>query len=258
MKRERDIFYSLPEVWDFCLDKIYDKEEYVKGFIELFEKLGIQKDDLILDAGCGSGFPAIDLIQRGYRVTGTDKSSEMVRQIKLNAEELGVSIEAKNIMWSDLAKNFDPVFDLVYCRGNSLVYAASWEQNWIVPHRSQEEILKAIQNIYAVLKPGGYYYVDKTSHKERPRTENLGVIETKEGPIEIIWKFEHDEKNRIRTWTTALRFVESEEERIHVSYSYLLTNEELEQMLKQAGFSEVKSCVSVRGEGHYDVFIARK
>ena len=33
---QQDIFYSLPEVWDFCLDKIYNKEKYTKGFVEMW------------------------------------------------------------------------------------------------------------------------------------------------------------------------------------------------------------------------------
>ena len=67
--KQLDVFYSLPEVWDLCLQKIYDKEYYVDGLIEFMGSRGITKSSLILDAGCGSGFPAIDLIEKGYKVT---------------------------------------------------------------------------------------------------------------------------------------------------------------------------------------------
>lgn len=124
------IFYSLPEIWDFCLEKIYDKPVYVRGLIDLLTSCGITMKSRILDAGCGSGFPAIDLVERGYRVTASDKSSEMVRQIGLNAKGRGLKIEAHHCMWSGLERFFSKnMFDFVYCRGNSLVYAASWEQN---------------------------------------------------------------------------------------------------------------------------------
>src|SRR5262249_2181006 len=139
MDKNKDIFYSLPEVWDFCLEKIYDKEKYISGLEEAFTSRGITKESDILDAGRGSGFPSIDLVEQGYRVVATDKSSEMVRQVGINAAKRHVRVEAHNSMWANLSKQFGSIFDLVYCRGNSLVYAASWEQNWIVPSRSKEE-----------------------------------------------------------------------------------------------------------------------
>ncbi|MBI3627366.1 MAG: class I SAM-dependent methyltransferase [Candidatus Sungbacteria bacterium] len=253
----QDIFYSLPEVWDFCLEKIYDKKEYIDGLIELFKKEGISKKSLILDAGCGSGFPSIDLIERGYRVIGTDKSSEMVRQVQLNAAKRKVSIEAYNTMWANLAKQFGPVFDFVYCRGNSLVYAASWEQNWIVPGRSREEIERAIQNFYAVLKPGGKLYVDVTNKDEKPHKENIGIVKTKEGEVEIVWEIEHDANAKVRTWTIALRFLDSGLRKAYPSYSYLLSHTELVDYFEKARLKDIKE-IKINGEKNYNVFLGTK
>ncbi len=258
MSAPKDIFYSLPEIWDFCLEKIYDKNEYVAGLEELFRSRGVTKQSLILDAGCGSGFPSINLIERGYRIIATDKSSEMVRQTQLNAQKRNVSIEAYNIMWANLSKQFGPVFDLVYCRGNSLVYAASWEQNWIVPDRSREEIVKAIQNFWKILKPGGQIYIDITDKSEKPHKEDIGTVETERGRISIVWEITHDAKNRIRTWTITLISLKTGEQKRYSSYSYLLPHIELMDLFKDAGFGHIDQYVPVRGEKSYSVFIARK
>src|SRR3989338_6368153 len=223
------------------------------------KRLGIKKKSKILDAGCGSGFLTLDLIERGYKVVGTDKSSEMVRQIRLNAKKRDLSVEAYHVMWADIAKHFGTnKFDLVYCRGNSLVYAASWEQNWIVPARSREEIKKAIDNFYRTLVPGGHLYLDVTNHEEKPHEEDLGIVETPQGPIQITWRIDHDKRHKIRTWTLRLLSKKTADARSYPSYSYLFSLEELAQFLRLAGFKKIDVGVKVNGEQNYDVFIARK
>lgn len=256
--KKSNIFYSLPEVWDFCLEKICDKQLYVQDIIEILPQYNITKKSLILDAGCGSGFLTLDLIGKGYRVIGTDKSSEMIRQIQLNAQKRGISIEAYYVMWSELSKRFDSIFDFAYCRGNSLVYAASWEQNWIVPDRSREEIDKAVRNFYDVLKPGAAVYIDVTNRNEKPHKESLGVVETGRGPVDIIWEIERDMSNKVRTWTITLKFLNNGLEKTYPSYSYLLSGDELINFFQTAGFKKVEQYVSVKGESNYDVFIAQK
>lgn len=257
MLKESNIFYTLPEVWDFCLEKIYDKTSFVDGFIKFLHTNNISNKNLILDAGCGSGFPSIDLIERGYRVIGTDKSSEMVRQVKINAKKRNISIEAHHVMWSELSKKFDQIFDLVYCRGNSLVYAASWEQNWIAPSRSLEEIGKAINNFYQILKTEGKLYVDVTNKNEIPHAEDIGIVDTKQGPVKINWKIKHDTKNKVRTWIITLKFLDSGKEKIYPSYSYLIDYNELINLFKKTGFSKVEE-TTINGEDNYNVYVAYK
>ena len=257
-RKERG-FFSLPEIWDFCLDKIYNKAKYVGGFMEVMTAHGITTESKILDAGCGSGFPALDLIQHHYDVTATDKSSEMVRQIGINAKGRGLQVAAHHAMWSELERFFGKEkFDFVYCRGNSLVYAVSWEQNWIVPERSQEEIQIALRNFYDILKPGGVLYVDVTSAREKPHVEDIGVIDTSEGDVRLTWQIQRDEEHAIRTWTMQLQYQDRGEIKSYPSYSYLLKADELVGFLTKIGFSKIKSHVKVKGEKNYDVFVARK
>lgn len=254
----KQVFYSVPEIWDLALDQYYPKREFVEGFLEFLQKNGITKESAILDAGCGSGFPALDLAECGHQIVGTDKSSEMVRQIERNAEKRGLKIDAYNIKWSDLAERFGQRFDFIYCRGNSLVYASSWEQNWFVPERSREEIQKALQNFYDVLLPGGIAYVDITNRNEKPHESKIGIFNTPDGHVEMGWNFEHDVENHLRTWTSTLKFLGTGQTEKHISYSYLLPHHELIQMLNNVGFRSVDQYVPVKGEKNYDIFIGRK
>ena len=231
----------------------------MRGLVEILKRSGIKQKSRILDAGCGSGFPAIDLVARGYKVVGSDKSSEMVRQIGLNAKQRGLKIEAHYVMWSELENFFGKnKFDFVYCRGNSLVYAASWEQNWIVPERSREEIKLALQNFYQVLKPGGTLYIDLTNKGEKSHTEDIGTIKTIEGPVRLFWEIKRDLKHKVRTWTMYLKFFKTKETKAYPSYSYLLSHDELKDFLKEVGFSKIEANVKVHGEKNYNVFLAKK
>lgn len=253
-----NILFSLSEVWEFCLEKIYQKPQYVEGLIETFEKRGVMKQSRLLDAGCGSGFPALDLIKHGYNVIGVDKSREMARQCKINAQKRGLEIELHIISWSELSKTFGAEFDCVYCRGNSLIYANSWEQNWIVPSRSRDEIATAIENFFAVLKPGGFLFLDVMSQNEQPHEENLGTLETEQGTIELTWRLEHDRARKVRTWTVLVKSMESGETREYRSFSYLLDRKEILNFFQTSGFKKVEQDVTVKGEDNYDVFVAYK
>ena len=258
-RRGNAVFFTLPEIWDLCLDKIYNKPKYIQGFIDALKQYGITSESKILDAGCGSGFPPLDLIERGYHVVAADKSSEMVRQIGLNAKKRGLEVQAIHATWSELQRFVGQgEFDLVYCRGNSLVYAASWEQNWIVPARSMEEIQTALRNFHSVLKPGGVLYLDVTNKKEKPHVENIGTIATRHGDARLTWQIEHNVVTKVRTWTMRLIFLETGDVKTYPSYSYLLSHEELIECLTKIGFSKVRLEVKVKGENNYDVFIARK
>lgn len=49
-------------LWDLCLSSEYDRDRVVRGIAEW---LGPPDDLKVLDAACGSGFPALDLHRMG-------------------------------------------------------------------------------------------------------------------------------------------------------------------------------------------------
>ena len=83
-------------------------------------------------------------------------------------------------------------------------------------------------------------------------------METKEGPMEILWSIDHTRENKIRTWTITLKFLDTGKEKKYPSYSYLMVEEELVDFLHQAGFRSISENVAVTGEKNYNVYIARK
>ena len=51
----------------------------------------------VLDIGCGTGRHAIEMAQRGYCVTGIDKSQDMINIAEEKAEKAGVAADFRHV-----------------------------------------------------------------------------------------------------------------------------------------------------------------
>ena len=92
-----------------------------------------------LDAGCGTGFLAFELTDRGHRVTGVDFAPAMIGQARRKALDRGVSIRFEEADIEQLS--FSPrTFDLVISR----------HVLWTLPHPEA-----AIDEWIRVLRPNG-------------------------------------------------------------------------------------------------------
>lgn len=260
---KRGFYFSVPELWDICLDKLYDKSRYLNGLEALFQKHGINKSSKILDAACGTGFPAINLHERGYEVRASDRNRDMLEQFERNAKSRDISLESSclepkcadwgTLHWSYYADSLD----LVLCRGNSLVYVNSWGWSWIARGWSgPNSMLEALKDFHTILKPGGMLYVDVTSAKESPHKMSW-ELNTKMGPAEVRWVISHPEE-KVRNWYLEVELKKGGPlERISF-YSYFPPPGEIASLLKTAGFSRIESGAHVDGEGTYDVHLAWK
>jgi len=99
----------------------YEREGFTQGtvgecdFIE--QEIGFDKTKKILDVGCGTGRHAIELVKRGYTVTGVDLSESQLRKARENAKSQNVNVtfikaDARNLTFSD---EFD--LCLLICEG---------------------------------------------------------------------------------------------------------------------------------------------
>ncbi|MCM8784124.1 MAG: class I SAM-dependent methyltransferase [Candidatus Omnitrophica bacterium] len=131
----------------YFYDLIYKDKEYRKetGFLEkLFKKFLNKKPKDILDLGCGTGNHSLELIKRGYRVTGIDISKDMVKiaKEKLNKAGLRGKFLVKDITNYRPRKKIDVVISL---------FAVI---NYITEIKSLRQLFK---NVYASLKRNGLF-----------------------------------------------------------------------------------------------------
>jgi SAM-dependent methyltransferase len=103
-----DVFDRYAPYYDlFYRDKNYaDEVDYVDALIK---KYAVGKTATILDLGCGTGGHAVLLAQKGYHVTGVDRSDTMLATAEEKKSQMGVSVELQkgDICTVDLHKRFD-------------------------------------------------------------------------------------------------------------------------------------------------------
>ena len=114
------------------------------AFIE--EALSSPPDGELLDIGCGYGRHAIELGQRGFRVTGLDLSLPLLIRAADEAQRRGLSV---NFVHADMREmTYDSQFAAAYCVLTSFGYF------------DEETNLRVASSICRALKPGGRFLVE--------------------------------------------------------------------------------------------------
>ena len=132
---------------DFSRALIRLSDEQIKReatFIE--DSLGVSEGGVVLDLGCGPGYHAVELAERGYAVVGYDLS---LHQLALAADVAQERHQKLNLMQGDMREMaFDSVFDGIYCWNTTFGYF------------EEEKNVAVAERIFKALKPGGTFLVD--------------------------------------------------------------------------------------------------
>jgi len=126
--------------YDFMVDH-YDRIFPAKDKTVEFLEKNLPKGD-ILDSACGTGNYAIALAKKGFKVTGTDISEEMIALARKKEGKRGPDIVFRCEDMRNLRD--EAVYDGIFCIGNSLVHLSS-----------EEEILDYLKRVRKALKKGG-------------------------------------------------------------------------------------------------------
>ena len=139
--------------WEELFNEDYSRalsrlsDEQIKreaNFIE--ESLGVTPGGVVLDLGCGAGYHAVELAQRGYAVVGYDLS---LHQLALAADVAQDKHQKLNLMQGDMRDMaFDSVFDGIYCWDSTFGYF------------EEDKNVAVAAKIFQALKPGGTFLVD--------------------------------------------------------------------------------------------------
>jgi SAM-dependent methyltransferase len=136
-------------------DLLYLEKDY-EAECDLLEKMfnrhGDGKVRTVLDLGCGTGGHTLPLFERGYQVTGVDRSPEMLAMAK---HKLG-RVEQDNekctptFLQGDLRTlDLDQVFDAVLMMFAVLSY-----------QQTNDDVLAALHTVRRHLRPGGLFLAD--------------------------------------------------------------------------------------------------
>ena len=145
------------EFWSKTVKLAWDVDKVCESISNLFKENKVNK---ILDCACGTGHHVIMFQQMGYVATGSDLSPSMIQKAKSNSEKYGISALFRIVDFSNLTNVFNEKFDAVVCVGNSL------------PHLfSDEDLTKAISEMYDVLNKNGILIIDQRNYDKLVKNE---------------------------------------------------------------------------------------
>lgn len=246
---------NMPALWDLCINFLWE-DEYADDMAKFFKTKGVRK---IFDVAGGTGFPILNLKQRGFDVVYSDGNLDMVEYFQRRIGESSIDIPTFHMDWCDLPKNFSLEFDAILCRGNSIVYVDSWEKDNIGAN-SIKRVKKSLIAFRDLLKKGGFLYIDITSNREfqspsNPIEDNFGVREIDGKQVSIFWRIFHDSHRKLRRWENFIEINGTKHKT--VMESLLLDCNELKEMIHEVGFSSVNH-VSFLKETNYDALLCEK
>ena len=207
----------------------------------------------VLDLACGTGSLTRLLAQRGYEMIGADLSEEMLAQAAEKCRGVG---DPEPIFLHQAMEELDlyGTIDACVCCLDSVNYVTR-----------PRKLARAFQRVHTFLMPGGLFLFDiNTPDKLRGLDGQMFLDETEDAYC--VWRAEYAPRRRICTYGMDI-FQRTEGdlwqrwEEVHEEFAY--EPEELEEMLRQAGFQHIKQFGELRmraprpGEGRI-FFAARK
>jgi SAM-dependent methyltransferase len=203
------------------------------GFIK--EALSPPGDGHILDVACGYGRHAIELSQRGLRVTGLDLSLPLLIRAADESQRRALSV---NFVHADMREmTFDSQFDGAYCVLSSFGYF------------DEETNLKVATSICRALKPGGRFLLDTLNRDYIVSDLPTRVWWEGDGCVvleEVDFNF-HTSRVIIRRSVVFQDGRQMEQDISIRAYSL----HELGKMLRQAGFRVLDVSGSLATKGHF-------
>ncbi|MEM6253597.1 MAG: class I SAM-dependent methyltransferase [Cyanobacteria bacterium P01_D01_bin.156] len=188
----------------------------------------------ILDVSCGIGTQALGLASKGYNVTASDLSPKEIERAKEEAQLRNLNIHFSECDMREAYSHHQSEFDVVISCDNS------------IPHLlSDEEILKALKQIYACTRIGGGCLLTMRDYDKEERgtgiVKSYGIREDagKRYFVFQVWDFEGD------IYDVSMYFIEENQQSSNAntyimrSRYYALSPNRLLQLMEEAGYTSV-------------------
>lgn len=223
----REPFSRFNRHYDKFMIKYVDYKGWVDYVVRVF---GHFRSDpkTILDLACGTGIPTLMLARRGYRVTGVDRSPEMLAVLESKRGNLSVKTIHADIRDFSVPEPLEAAI----CLYDSMNYLLT-----------EGDLVRCFRCARAAVMAGGPLVFDMNT--VYGLAEHWGTRSTTRevGDTHSIWQHDWDQETRVSTLTLTFwekpeagkvgeRFVEIHQERGYFP-------EEIERCLKAVGFTEV-------------------
>ena len=223
---QRPPFTALAAVYDAIMSDI-EYGAWADFVLEYLQSEGVPAATL-LDLACGTGASSRPFVERGLRVTGLDRSKEMLAVARRALP--GVRFVEGDLISFDL----NETFDLVTCIFDSL-------NNLTEPG----DVLSALTRARAHLRPGGVLAFDVNTRLGVRELWEEGAIEGVApvpggGEVHYRWSHHFDAARGLGVVEARCRFGSEEFVELHEERGY--DQIDLEPLLAQAGFGQWLLC----------------
>lgn len=216
---------TMASVYDALNDGI-DTAATADFICAAFEKYSDIPVSRICELACGTGSMAIQMTKRGYSVTASDLSAEMLTEAEFKARNAGVSVR---FVCSDMRSfSLYTKTDAILCLLDSMNYLTK-----------PSDFLQTLEAVHKNLSDGGLFIFDINSRKKFEVTygDNAYVIEN-EGVL-CAWQNFYNEKTKICDFYLSI-FTEDEDGRYTRTDEHqkerMYTLRSIKKMLSDKGF----------------------
>ena len=211
--------------WAASYDSMFPSVRFDAAPAEVEQILALTRhtQGSVLDLACGPGRHSIPLAQRGFRVTGVDRSPFLLRRARDRAAEQGVTVE-----WVEQdMRTFQRVasFDLVLSLFTSFGF-----------FRDDADNQRVLHNVSASLRPGGAFVLDMMGKEVLARVFNPTASHETPAGLVVHRRRVVDNWNRMENeWM----IVGAGQSRVYRFSHWIYSAREISEMLDKAGFSDV-------------------
>ena len=138
-------YSQLAQVYDHVMRHV-DYKQWGDYLQSVFSRFSVIPQD-ILELACGTGAMACILDQRGYRMTGMDRSKSMIAIAEQKSKESRrtISYQVGDMVCTPISQSYDTVL----CLYDSINYVME-----------EVDILAMMQRLHPVINPGGLFVFD--------------------------------------------------------------------------------------------------
>lgn len=222
--------YDRADIYD-----LFDNEERFQAYKKHWERV-LQGKDIksILDVSIGSGNVTLPLAELGVELYGSDLSGSMLENCGKKAQKRELSVELKTSDFRDLSCWTGRQFGCVASTGNSL------------PHVANEDLIGVLEQMDALVEPGGYLYFDVRNWdrilQERNRFYTYHPMFDGDTRINLVqvWDYHHD-----GAMTFHLLYTFEKENRVFQretfeEHYYPIKREKLLKKLEELGYEKIE------------------
>ncbi len=234
MKRKKewfdnDVFWKDLYHYMFTEKRFEDAPEEIEKVLALIKPKG----KAVLDLCCGPGWYSIDLVRKGFKVTGVDRTKFLLDKAKARAQKAKAKVEWVQMDMRDFIR--PETYDIVLSMFTSFGY-----------FDNKHEDMAVLSNIYTSLKPGGVFLMELMGKETLARIFQPTRADILPDGTKVISHCEiFDEWTRVgNEWI----IIKNGRAKSYTFHHTIYSGQELRDRLEQTGFMSVKLYGNLAGD----------